>query len=195
MTGRARGGKNGAEPRTRIRLREVQVQDRICRGETQHDIAAALDISQPAVSKILKRVEERLLHDATWRVERQRARQSARLEFLYRQAIRAWEGSQEESLRRRQRKTGHGSGSEATVAEVISEARHGDPRFLEEARRVLEDLRKIWAIDAPDRLTVDTRSPYAVLSETALRVEIARQAQLLGQLAEPPAVTNTQEST
>jgi hypothetical protein len=120
-----------------------------------------------------------VLADVAWRIERQRARQSLRLEFLYSEAIRAWRTSQEDALRRRQRKTDGAGGSTSTVAEVISENQHGDPRYLEEARRALADLRTLWGVDAPEQLSVDTTSPYAAMSDEAVAAELVRQTDLL----------------
>lgn len=177
--GRARGGKGGAEPRTRIRVREIQVMELTLEGRTQHQIAQALDISQPAVSKILRRLEERLLLDVAMKVERQRARQTMRLEFLYAEALRAWRQSQEDGLRKRQRKSGLAGGDGQTVAEIVSEHRYGDPRFLDEARRTLADLRTLWGVDAPERIAVDATTPFASLSDEALDAELARQTRLL----------------
>jgi DNA-binding CsgD family transcriptional regulator len=177
--GRARGGKHGAEPRSRIRLREIQVMDLMLEGRTQHQIAAAVGISQPAVSKILRRVEERLLADLAWKIERQRARHTVRLEFIYGEAIRAWQASKQEALRRRQRKTDGGENGEATVAEIVSENRHGDPRYLDEARKALSDLRNLWGVDAPERVSIEARTPYASMTDAALEAELERQTRLL----------------
>lgn len=58
---RGRGGKGGAEPAGRIRMREAQAKQMHLEGHTQYEIARTLDVSQPAVSKMLKRIEERLL--------------------------------------------------------------------------------------------------------------------------------------
>jgi Homeodomain-like domain len=176
---RGRGGKGGAEPRARIRLREVKALQGLLDGHSQHEIARTLGVSQPAVSKMLKRIEERLLTDVAWRIERQRARQSLRLEFLYSEAIRAWRGSHDDALRRRQRKTDGVGGHTSTVAEVISENQHGDPRYLEEARRALADLRTLWGVDAPERLSVDTTNPYASMSDEAVAAEVLRQSDFL----------------
>ena len=81
-------------------------------GWSQHQIAADLGISQAAVSKILKRVELRLLRELAETVERQKARQTLRLEHLFAEAMRAWEQSKADTTRRRQRKTqvGHRRG-------------------------------------------------------------------------------------
>ena len=184
---RPRGGKGGAEPHARVRLRERQVMDYILEGHSQTAIASRLGISQPAVSKIVRRIEERLLSDVAWRIERQRARHSLRLEFLYAEAVRAWRASQEDGLRKRQRKT-EAAGGGATVAEIVSENRHGDPRYLDEARKTLADLRTIWGVDAPDRVAVEAM-PYAGLTDAALDAELLRHARLLER--HPPVAAAT----
>jgi hypothetical protein len=155
-------------------------------GRSQHQIAAALGISQPAVSKILRRVEERLLADVAWKVERQRARHTVRLEFIYGEALHAWQASKLETLRRRQRKTEGGTGG-ATIAEIVSENRDGDPRYLDEARKALADLRKLWGVDAPERMSINAATPFASMSDAALEAELTRQARLLALSAPPPS--------
>ena len=61
MTGRPRrgprGGKGGADPRARVRLRELQVMAHLLEGQSQDQIAAQVGISQPAVSKIVRRLD------------------------------------------------------------------------------------------------------------------------------------------
>jgi hypothetical protein len=109
--------------------------------------------------------------------ERQRARQTLRLEHIYGQAMQAWQDSKQEGLRRRQRKTEHDSGTGSTVAELISENRHGDPRYLDEARKALADLRKVWGVDAPERVSIDAVSHFASMSDEAL--ELARHLRLV----------------
>ena len=180
-SGRPRGGKGGSEPRSRIRLREIRVMDQILDGRTQHQIAESLDISQPAVSKIVRRMEERLLADVALKVDRQRARHTLRLEHLYAESMRAWRESQQDAMRRRQRKSEGAGATGSTFAELVSENRHGDPRYLDEARKALTDLRKVWGVDAPERLAVQTSMPFSFLSDTALQAEIERQNRLLQQ--------------
>jgi predicted transcriptional regulator len=179
---RGRGGQGGHEPRARIRTRELRVMELSVLGWSQHQIAGDLGISQAAVSKILKRIELRVLRELTDTVERQKARQSLRLEHLFAESMRSWQDSKADSTRRRQRKTDGGSGgSGATVAEIVVENQHGDPRYLEEARKALADHRKIWGLDAPQKVDVRaTRNPYADMTEEDLRAELARQAHLLG---------------
>ena len=144
--------------------------------------------------ELLKRVELRILRELTETVERQKARQTLRLEHLFAEAMRAWTDSKTDMTRRRQRKTQPGSGPGATIAEIVTEIKHGDPRYLEEARKALADHRKIWGLDAPQKVDVRaSRNPYADMTEDDLRTELARQARLLGA---PDALTpNANRST
>jgi DNA-binding CsgD family transcriptional regulator len=175
--GRAHGGRGGAEPRARIRLREIQVLDLAVAGRSQHQIAASLGISQPGVSKILRRIDERVLADGAYKVERQRAQQTLRLQHIYGESMGGWRASKQDGIRRRQRQTSGGDGPGATVAEVVAENQHGDPRFLEVSRKALADLRSLWGVDAPER--IQAVSPYATMSDAALDEELALQRQLL----------------
>ena len=72
------------------------------------------------------------------------------------------------------------------------EDQHGDPRYLGEGRKALADLRKLWGLDAPQKVDIRaTQNPYADLSEEALREELARQARLLTAGGPPVAPTAT----
>src|SRR4029453_18746451 len=127
---RGRGGQGGHEPRARIRTRELRVMELSVLGWSQHQIAGDLGISQPAVSKILKRIELRVLRELADTVERQKARQSLRLEYLFAESMRSWQDSKADSTRRRQRKTDGGSrGAGATGAEIVAGNQHGDPAY------------------------------------------------------------------
>ena len=186
---RGRGGQGGHEPRARIRTREVRALELTVIGWSQHQIAADLGISQAAVSKLLKRIETRLLRELVETLQRQKARHALRLEHLFAEAMGAWEHSKADTTRRRQRKTQGGlAGAGATVAEVVVENQHGDPRYLDEARKALADHRKLWGLDAPQKVDLHaSRDPYAGMTEEALRAALVRQTQLLG-LADPTVV-------
>ena len=150
-------------------------------GWTQPQIARDLGISQAAVSKILKRIETRQLREWAETRERQKTKQTLRLEHLFAEAIRAWHESKADTTRRRQRQTQDGDGAGATVAELVVENQHGDPRYLNEARKALADQRKLWGLDAPQKVDLHaSRNPYDDMPEEALRAELARQALLLG---------------
>ena len=59
--GKLRGGKGGWEPRSRVLARLEQVVKLYEQGHTQDEIARQVGISQPAVSRILHRVDVRAL--------------------------------------------------------------------------------------------------------------------------------------
>jgi predicted transcriptional regulator len=187
---RGRGGQGGHEPRARIRMRELRALELSTLGWSQHKIAADLGISQAAVSKILKRIELRLLREMADTVERQKVRQTLRLEHLFAESMRAWEQSKTENTRRRQRKTdGRVGGGTSTLAEIVVEDQHGDPRYLDEGRKALADHRRIWGLDAPHKVDLKAvRNPYADMTEEALRAELDRQARLLA--GTEPTATN-----
>jgi DNA-binding CsgD family transcriptional regulator len=177
---RGRGGQGGHDPRARIRTRELRAMELAVQGWSQPQIAADLGISQAAVSKLLKRIEGRLLRELAETVQRQKARQTLRLDYIFAEAARAWHASKADTTRRRQRQTHGGAGAGATVAELVVENQHGDPRYLDEARKALADQRKLWGLDAPQKVDLRaSRDPYDDMTEDALRAELARQKQLL----------------
>ncbi len=154
-------------------------------GLSQREIAAAEGLSQSAVSKILRRLETRALQELVDRVEQQKARQSLRLDYLYGESLRAWAASKADATRRVQRTTQAGAGGAggATVAQLVVETQHGDPRYLEVARKVLADQRRVWGLDAPQKLDVRaTEGPFDAMSDAALAEVLAHQRQLLASL-------------
>jgi Homeodomain-like domain len=199
---RGRGGQRGHDPRARIRTREVRAMELSVLGWSQPQIARDLGISQAAVSKILKRIETRQLREWAETLERQKAKQTLRLDHLFAEAIRAWHESKADTTRRRQRQTQGGDGAGATVAELVVENQHGDPRYLDEARKALADQRKLWGLDAPQQVDLHaSRDPYDDMPEEALRAELARQTQLLGahptviEVGTPDIVTSDDANT
>lgn len=140
---RGRGGKGGHEPRLRIRQREQLVIELHTAGRSQHEIARIVGITQAAVSQIIRRVDERWARENQHRLERFKAEQDRKLNFLHRQALEAWERSKTERRRRRQRQGGAGATGETSVSELIIDDVYGDPRYLETARRVLADLTRL----------------------------------------------------
>jgi predicted transcriptional regulator len=134
-----RGGAGGFEPRAVVETRAQQAWELSAAGRSQREIAVELGITQPAVSKILRRVADALAAQRRDDDDRLRERLQAREDHLYREAIRGFERSQQEQARRRQRKVTDADGNLAhTVVEADVTTRDGDPRFLEQAGRALE---------------------------------------------------------
>ena len=179
-----RGGPGGHEPQASIQARALRVLERSVAGLSQRQIAAEEEISQSAVSKILQRLEARVLEELVGRVEQQKVRQTLCLDHLYRESLQAWEASKADATRRVQKKTQPGVGAPgATVAQFVVETQHGDPRYLEVARKVLADQRRVWGLDAPQKLDVRaTEGPFDAMSDEALAEALTHQRQLLDSL-------------
>lgn len=144
---RGRGGKGGHESRIQIRRREELVVRLSSAGKTQDEIAQIAGVSQAAVSKILQRIDERWGRENVDTVQRLKAELIRNLKHVHRESLRAWELSKAQRTRRRQRRSANGGYTpEATVAEVIVEDSHGDPRYLETARRALTDLGRVVGV-------------------------------------------------
>jgi hypothetical protein len=128
------------------------------KGLSEAEIAEELDkqglgkVTQQAVSKMLIRVEKRLLAEMSEQVKLMKVRQTTALQKVYRDAMAAWEESKkpQKSLTTKHGPSGE-NGEPGKVLESHSLLRDqdGDPRYLEQARQALADIRKIWGVDEP----------------------------------------------
>jgi hypothetical protein len=106
---------------------------------SQREIAAALQVTQPAVCKILRRVGDQVVAEQAAARARTTAVMTARHERLFREAMEAFIRSQTDGSRRRQRQTLQPDGSRGpSVVDTATYPRDGDPRFLDQAGRALE---------------------------------------------------------
>ena len=122
------------------------------RGRTQEQIAAELQITQQAVSKILARVSDRYLKQVEAKVGRIKAQQTAQLEQIVSESMDAWERSKkpQRTLTTVTRTGAEGQTSEQTTQQAVEQV--GDVAYLDQARAALADLRKVWGIDAPQKV-------------------------------------------
>ena len=143
-----RGGKGGAEPRRVIRHREQRVVTLSDQGWTQEAIADELGISQAAVSKILRRVDDRALRTLSTQVAYFKMRRARHLEYLSRESRRGWEQSKQERVQRRQTKVSRADGTPVVTQHVVSDE-HPDPRMLDQARKAEEALADLYGLSVP----------------------------------------------
>jgi predicted transcriptional regulator len=131
--------RNRLTPET-IRYRETYAHKRRLEAATQWEIANELGISQAAVSKILRRIDRRILRQLEADVQLLKVRQSRRLDELYQDAVYGWRESLGE-----ERKTTSRSG---ILAERVESTRTqtGDTRFIFAALAVLESERRLWGL-------------------------------------------------
>jgi transcriptional regulator with XRE-family HTH domain len=174
---------SGQIPTSIVRDREQRAWQLSAQGKGQTEIAAALGVSQSAVSQILKRVSLRVQGEMTGAIAQTKAQQCARLDHVYSQAMTAWDESRKpRSLSRRRRRTTAATGQpleEETINQAESSA--GDPQFLLAALAALAGKRKLLGLDAPkkiDRTLNDQRRPLEALSDEELRRMVAETQQL-----------------
>jgi len=129
-----------------VRFREEVVWTLRQAGNTQARIAFELGISQPAVCKILRRVERRVLARMEAEVRKVKARQAAQLEYIIEQATMGWRKSQEDATVN-QTTTGDPYRQEKTIRRTVTRPRPGDPRFLAVALQALAAERELWGLD------------------------------------------------
>lgn len=144
-------------------------------------------VSQPAVSKMIRRVESRALSRMTALVEGRKAVQAARLEVIFQESLAGWRRSQEDAKTARRKTvdgevpefgedgdpvpgTGHPGREERTVE---LRGRSGDAAFLKTALQALADERKLWGLEAPQRreLSGPGGAPMEVADATPETVE------------------------
>lgn len=189
-------------PRALVVERETIAWQMACAGRPQSAIAARLEISQPAVSQILKRVSTRSLKQLEDEVAQRKALQNVRLEQIYAESMDAWNESKKPRKKSRSKKLVAGGLTPGQLAgmpdgralvgaptaphtlreETTNEAStcDGNFLFLQTALAALADQRKLWGIDAPKKLDIlDKRRPLEKLSDDELLARARENAALL----------------
>lgn len=148
---------------------------------TQEQIATELGVSIAAVSRILRRVNDRVLDELSDEVQALKARQTTSLESLVAESVAAWERSKKAAQEATTRTlvvedtTADGAMNthrETTTTQHVA-GQVGDVRFLEQARAALADVRAIWGANAPAKIVQDVttragKPPIEELSEDEL---------------------------
>ncbi len=147
------------QPREITRYREMRAWELRQQMWTQKRIADELGICHQAVSKILKRIDERFLAKADELIAEQKAAQTEQLRYIADEALQAWERSKRNAETVTTKETDNG-----TEVTTRVQGQYGDPRLLDQARGALADIRTLWGLDAPKRLDA-TISPIAKVYE------------------------------
>ncbi len=161
------------------RQREQAAFDLTLQGLSEAQIAAELakqglgEVTQQAVSKMLIRIEERMLKELSAKIQTKKIRHEAALWKIYHAAMAAWEESKkpQKSLTTKHAPSGE-NGQPGKVLESHSTLRDqdGDPRYLEQARQALADLRKLWGLDAAKKLEVTGEDGDAIKLDVSVDV-------------------------
>ncbi len=106
-------------------------------GRTQIEIADALDISQAAVSKILRWVDQQAARDLTAQRALTIGRVVRHLDHVTRESLRQYEATKDGVTRQRHIKKSGPDGTTTVTQEVVVE-KQGNPRWIEQIRRAQE---------------------------------------------------------
>jgi predicted DNA-binding protein YlxM (UPF0122 family) len=141
-------------------------------GLTHAQIATELSVTRSAVTKAIKRAEQLGLETLKASVSAHKAIQLARLERIYCLALEGYERSIGERLKKAS-KSKTAKGGDERWAEVRSEDRHGDPRWLHTALSALSDMRKLLGLDSPLKVQpVEPDRPYVGLTDQEVRTQL-----------------------
>jgi AcrR family transcriptional regulator len=148
---------------------------------TVPQIAEQLGINKGTVSRRLQRAESRVIEQQTDSANKQRAIVLSELWSLYKDAREAWWQSIGEHKKNKTKVIKGKEGGDVTQAEVASERKVGDARFLEAARSILADVRKMQGYDMPTKIQqVETNRPFEDLTEDQLRAEFVATLKAAG---------------
>jgi AcrR family transcriptional regulator len=138
-----------------IRHRRTRVAELYELGRTMMQIAAEVGVTVGTVSRDVKAIHQEFLDRAVGRREEMLARELVRIDWVERQAIKAWFKSMEddEIELARQDDTDTADGKRVRqVAQHTSKRRDGNPKFLERVGWCVEQRMKAFGLYAPEKL-------------------------------------------
>lgn len=122
-------------------------------------------ITQQAISKIIRRVEARVLARMDSDVERMKKRQTAILERNIEDLRDAFEKSTKSQTFQKQKTANGGAGKSFQQQEIGQKTLIGDHSILRELRETLSDIRKIWGADAPVKTQSEITGAMQIASQ------------------------------
>jgi BMFP domain-containing protein YqiC len=134
------------QKRLAVLERRRLVAERYLRGQLQHQIAQAFEVTQQQISLDLAAIRREWRKQFAGAYDAIKNRELAKLDMMEREYLDAWERSKKEhQTTRTKRRTGKQACEEA---ELKKEHRDGDPRYMDGALRCVElRLRVIGALD------------------------------------------------
>lgn len=134
--------------------REYAISELDAKGFNQGEIAATLGLSRATVNKILGKIARRANKAMVDRAIEEKQIQLNRLQYVYTEAMQAWEKSKGKFHSVKQKTVKESIGNVpgiVTKEETMSSAeeRDGNPAFLATAMQAMADIRKLLGLDAP----------------------------------------------
>lgn len=178
----------------------------VAAGKSQVEIAKHLGISQPAVSKLLRKANDILYREIRETLNAYKVSQTQSYLWMYREATAAWERSKtprQRIIRSTKKKLIVDADGKKTEIDEPTEQRtevlqsHGDVNYLAMADRALGAMRRIWGLDAPVKVQAQ-REPTVEEQLTDAELLMQMQHELADMtkratLIEHPALEETTE--
>jgi len=142
------------------------------RGFTHDRIAADLMVDRSSVSKMLKRVSQRVTKNLIEEATEEKIAQVEQLRYLVDDLFQAWDKSKA-NAKALTKHTSKPAGSslrrgskESEDVTIATKDQYGDTRYVDSAMRALAELRKILGIDAPERVDITSSGKPLVIKWT-----------------------------
>lgn len=125
------------------------------------ELAKRYKITERHLLRIISEQDRLLRQNFPEHIARIKDRQTARLEFIYEEAIQAWERSKsnattvsETEVQVKLRKGESLTAKPAAEKKTITKGQVGDASYLDTAMKALADIRKIWGVESPVKFEV-----------------------------------------
>ena len=136
---------------TELKPEWFPVYDDILAGGKPKDVAAKHGVSEKTVYNIVHATDKRLAIEFVDNVREMKARHTAQLEHVRREAMAAWERSKLDAESETVTTGGENGGSTSTTRK----GQVGNPAYLETAMAAMDRQRKIWGADAPPKIEAE----------------------------------------
>ncbi len=163
-------------------LQNEEIERRLLRGESHRMIYEALHLSRTVVKTRVDFVTKAWEEAALETREKKLARMAKRLEFVWTEAVLAWERSKAARESRTASRTSGAGNGEAAAADVSKTSltttnQHGDPQYLRTALEAEEKLAKLFGLNAPELVGISWAETARVALSEALRDVEERRAE------------------
>jgi phage terminase large subunit len=144
--------------------RDLRVISRMyLQGMTQGDIATELKISQPTVSREIKKLVEEWKVERVYDINEAKQRELAKIDNLELEYWEAWKRSQQDAVMRMKKAIQSDGTTKQEVSERI-EGQVGDARFLNGVMDCIKQRCNILGVEAPDKLQSGSGSEIESIS-------------------------------
>ena len=143
---RRKGG--AAKPLAKLEptARDLAIYHEVSKGHRPYsDIGQEFDITPQRVCQIAEEIDKYLVPHFMDKIRQTKVRHTGHLHHMFQQAMAAWEKSKLDPHEETNHVNEDGDSSHTLKRKTTA----GDPTFLNQARAILADIRKIWGADAP----------------------------------------------